>query len=96
MEANAQRVIEKLKVSFPDGPRRGEQGGWLVPPLDVLDCVLSLNRNYDLFCLPRVEQFKRSHPEVDTLQRLLDLIRSYPNPLEFSIRELNYRHEARP
>jgi hypothetical protein len=95
MEANAQRVIEELKALLPDGPKRGEQGGWLVPPLDVLDCVLSLNRNYDRFCLPRVEQFKKRHPEVDTLQRLLDLIRSYPNPLEFSIQVLNYRHEAR-
>jgi hypothetical protein len=95
METEAQKVIEKLKVSFPDGPKREEQGGWLVPPLDVLDCVLSLNRNYDRFCLPRVEQFKLRHPEVDTLERLLDLIRSYPSRLEFSIRELNYRDEGR-
>jgi serine/threonine-protein kinase HipA len=42
-----------------------------------------------------VEQFKKRHPDLDTLQRLLDLIRSYPNPLEFSIQELDYRDESR-
>jgi hypothetical protein len=95
MRTDSQKVSEKLKVSFPDGPKRDEQSGWLVPPLDVLDCVLSLNRDYDRFCFPRVEKFKHNNPEVDTLQGLLDLIRRYPNPLEFSIQELNYRHEAR-
>lgn len=88
-------LVEKLRQSFPDGPPKGEAGGWLVPPLDVLDCVLSLNRRYDEFCLPRVKHFQKRHPEVDSLAGLLELIRSYSSPLEFSVHELDYRDEAR-
>jgi hypothetical protein len=88
-------LVYKLQQSFPGGPPKGESGGWHVPPLDVLDCVLSLNRSYDKFCLPKVQQFQKRHPELDSLAGLLKLIRSYPSPLEFSVHELNYRDEAR-
>jgi hypothetical protein len=88
-------LVKKLQQFFPDGRPKGEAGRWLVPPLDVLDCVLSLNRRYDEFCLPRVKQFQKRHPEVDSLAGLLELIRSYPSPLEFSVHELDYRDEAR-
>lgn len=89
-------LIYKLQQTFPNGPPKGEEGGgWLISPLDVLDCVLSLSRNYDTFCLPRVERFKKMRPEVDTLEALRHLIESYATPLEFSIQELNYRDEAR-
>jgi hypothetical protein len=57
--------------------------------------VLSLNRRYDTFCLPRVQSFRDRHPEVESLEELLSLIRGYQSPLEFSIRELDYRDEAR-
>lgn len=87
-------LVDALRHSFPTRPRRGF-ASWSVPPLNVLDCVLSLNRKYDSFCRPRVEQFAIQHPEVDTLSRLLRLISGYSTPLEFSIRELNYRDEER-
>jgi hypothetical protein len=73
----------------------GEFTNWGIAPLDVLDCVLSLNRPYDRFCLPRVQNFSDRHPEVKSLQVLLSLIQGYQSPLEFSIRELDYRDEAR-
>lgn len=95
MEYQLKPLIEKLRLAYPEGPPKGEGGGWLIPPLDVLDCVLSLNHRYDSFCLPRVEGFHSQHPEIDTLAGLLSLIRTYPSPLEFSIQELNYQHEAR-
>jgi hypothetical protein len=94
-DQDAKLMIEVLQHSFPVPPDEGESGGWSVPPLNVLDCVLSLNRHYDRFCLPRVRQFANQHPEVDTLTRLLDLINTYPNHLEFSVMELNYRDEKR-
>jgi hypothetical protein len=95
MDQDIMLLVEALQRSFPTPPSEGEQGGWAAPSLNVLDCVLSLNRNYDKFCLPRVERFKEQHPTVDTLANLLDLIRTYSDPLEFSVKELNYRDENR-
>ncbi len=92
---NVKELIDKLLLTFPEGPPKGEGSGWLIPPLDVLDCVLSLNRSYDRFCLPRVERFQRQQPGIDSLAKLLSLIRSYSSPLEFSIHELDYNHQAR-
>jgi hypothetical protein len=54
-----------------------------------------LNRPYDEFCLPRVQKFGDRHPEVESLQALLSLIRGYQSPSEFSILELDYNHPAR-
>ena len=85
----------RFRVQFPEPTKRTEFSGWLSPPLDVLDCVLSLNRRYKEFCLPRVEAFQVAHPEIRTLEELCGLIESYSNPLAFSASELNYRDERR-
>lgn len=61
----------------------------------VIDCVLSLNRQYDRFVVPRLKDFKRSHPQVRSIVQLAELMDSYPTPLDFSIEELNYRDESR-
>ena len=95
MTLQSQQLISKFQELFPGGPPAGKFTNWGFPPLNVLDCVLSLNRRYDSFCLPRVQNFSDRHPEVESLQALLSLIRGYQSPLEFSIRELDYRHEAR-
>ena len=88
------QVLDKLHSKFPIPPHE-EFEGWFVPPLDVLDCVLSLNRSYDRFCLPRVKNFQGVHPEITTLASLLELIESYPTPFDFSKKELNYSDETR-
>jgi hypothetical protein len=69
--------------------------GWALPPLDVLDCVLSLNRQYDSFVVPRVKQFAERHPTLTTLRGLAKLIDSYRSPLAFSVAELRYRDGPR-
>ena len=94
VDRDTRLLIETLRHCFPTPPRRGF-ARWSVPPLNVLDCVLSLNRRYETFCKPRVQQFANQHPEVDTLTRLLHLINKYPTSLEFSIKELDYRDEGR-
>ena len=72
-----QQLISRLQEVLPAGPQLGKFTSWANPPMDVLDCVLSLNRSYDRFCLPRVESFNDRHPEIDSLEALLSLIRSY-------------------
>lgn len=94
LDDDAKRVLEKLHREFPVAPRE-EFEGWSAPALDVLDCVLSLNRHYDKFCLPRVEKFRKTHAEITTLASLLELIESYPTPLDFSEKELGYHDEQR-
>ena len=61
----------------------------------VIDCVLSLNRRYDGFVVPRLKDFKRNHPQVRSIVQLAELMDSYPTLLDFSIEELNYRDEDR-
>jgi hypothetical protein len=92
---DAKILADILEQQFPVSAGQGEFQGWLSPPLDVLDCVLSLNRQYETFCLPRVTAFAAARPEVKTLADLCALIESYPTPLDFSITELNYRDERR-
>jgi hypothetical protein len=94
MDQDTRLLIEALRRSFPTPPKRGFNS-WSVPPLNVLDCVLSLNRRYDTFCKPRVHKFASQHPEVDTLARMVRLINRYSTPLEFSITELDYRDGQR-
>jgi hypothetical protein len=89
-------LVDALRRAFPAGPpRKDDGGGWQNPALDVLDCVLSLNRNYDRFCLPRVTVFRDRHPEITSLRNLRELIASYPTPLDFSIVELDYQDVRR-
>jgi hypothetical protein len=57
-------LTDALRSRFPAPPPVTGEGrsGNLV--LCVLDCVLSLNRNYDKVVLLRVKAFARKRPEV--------------------------------
>src|SRR5436190_24114515 len=63
---------------------------WDDPAMNVLDCVLSLNRRYKEFVVPRLEAFADRHPEVMGISGLRRTIRHYQSPAAFSIAELNY------
>lgn len=69
--------------------------GWSNSALNVLDCVLSLNRQYNRFVLPRVTQFAQKHPAIHELAQLRTLIAEYATPLDFSKVELNYNDARR-
>ncbi|SRR6266404_1636768 len=63
--------------------------------LRVIDCVLSLNRKYDSFVVPRVYEFERTHSTVRTVADLRDVIISYPSPGIFVAKCLNYNDDSR-
>ena len=93
-EAEVQKVVAVLnRLARRVTPI--EDYGWPHPPLNVLDCVLSLNRRYEGFVVPRVEDFARRHPDIVRLRHLLELIDQYKTPLKFSVSELDYYHEER-
>lgn len=64
---------------------------WSLPiSLKIIDCVLSLHRNYDKFVVPKRDAFKSRHPETKSAGELSRLISCYPTPHEFVLRELDY------
>jgi hypothetical protein len=87
-------IARSLQEQFPESAAQ-EFTGWSLPPLNVLDCILSLNRHYEKFCLPRVQKFAAVHPKIQTLGGLRELIESHSSLLALSVQELNYRDERR-
>ena len=75
--------------------RATREYGWPQTPLNVIECVLSLNRSYDRFVMPRVYRFRDAHPRLRTLDGLAALIGTYRSPLAFSRAELEYDDAAR-
>ncbi len=66
---------------------------FLTAPEKLLDCVLSLNRRYKEFDVPRVIKFKNNHPQINTLIDLQDCVNRYGGPVNFYKNVLDYNHE---
>jgi len=66
-----------------------------LPALRVIDCILSLNRPYDSFVVPRLNRFEREHPSVRAISDLHKMIASSLSPHQFVLINLNYDHEER-
>jgi hypothetical protein len=65
------------------------------PALRVIDCVLSLNRNYDRFVVPRLDRFQQNFPHICSVSDLASEIKVYASPSDFVRRTLNYNDEGR-
>ncbi len=65
-----------------------------VSALKVIDCVLSLNRRYDRFVVPRLDHFETTRPDVVHVRDLRRLIDAYSSPTDFLANSLGY-HDAR-
>ena len=96
-KADIDAVVEGIKRLGPD-----VQGYGHVDPawsrstaVRVIDCVLSLNRKYDGFVLPRLDAFVEKHPDINTVNELAGLMDSFPTPDAFVRQELNYNHAQR-
>lgn len=89
--------VKKLSGCIRDVQRIGRPSEYQWPnsPLRLVDCVLSLNRRYDCFVVPRVEGFQKKHPEVQTLTQLQALIFTSGGPVAFLENELDYCYPAR-
>ena len=89
------RVAAVLTRNFDKVAVRTDYGWPGNSALTVLDCVLSLNRRYDAFTLPRVKAFAEHHPEVTTLVHLNAMFAKYPEIGQFSRDALNYNDARR-
>ena len=96
-KADVATVATRLKQLSPNIPGFGSvDPAWTRPPaVLVIDCVLSLNRPYDTFVVPRLDIFADRHPKIQRVTDLAELIANYPTPHAFVQQELNYNHEAR-
>ena len=97
VESDIAAVATRLEQIAPDIPATVIEGpGWLNPPaVKVIDCVLSLNRKYDGFVVPRLRTFMNNHPDTQRVVELVNFMDSYPTPHAFMQQELNYNHEDR-
>ena len=96
-EADVAAVATRLKQLSPNIPGFGSvDPAWTrSPAVLVIDCVLSLNRPYDRFVVPRLDTFAEKHPKTQRIIDLAKLIAGYPTPHAFVQQELNYNHEDR-
>ncbi len=75
--------------------RARDDYGWLKPALNLVDCVLSLNRPYASMVLPRVQRLARRLPSLISLGDLSDLIQTSGGGGPFLSEHLDYRDEQR-
>ena len=92
---DVERLATALRRGFPFAQPSTDRAWTRAPALRVIDCVLSLNRRYDPFVVPRLDQFERVHPEVTSMRALRALIDRYPSPSDFVRDALNYQHDDR-
>lgn len=65
------------------------------PAARVIDCVLSLNRDYNKIVVPRLNRFERNCPLVRTVTELQATIAQFPGPEAFMSQTLHYDHPDR-
>ena len=94
-ESDITALTAKLKQIAPN-VSKSDDPEWSHPPaVQIIDCVLSLNRPYDKFVVPRLKSFMNRHPEIRCVVELADFMTGYSTPHDFVVNELEYNHEDR-
>jgi hypothetical protein len=88
-------LVTALRELAPSSRKSSDRAWIREQALRVIDCVLSLNRRYDSFVVPRLDRFEREHPSVRTVADLQSLMARFPSPDAFIAQIMNYRHAAR-
>ncbi len=87
------RLASAMERDLADRPEPVYEFAHAPPPAKVIDCVLSLNRRYESFVVPRVRAFLAAHPDITTCGQLLD--RLTPDPAAFLANACNVRDSVR-
>jgi hypothetical protein len=89
------KIVDYLKTKYPDSVPNSDYD-WKNPALNILDCVLSLNRKYNEFVKPRINYFRSLNPKCYLIEDLLELFNRHSFNFEaFTKQELNYNHAQR-
>jgi hypothetical protein len=94
-----ERDLARLIVALHDlapSIRKSTDRAWSRPPaVRVVDCILSLRRDYDRFVVKRLDQLEHAHPNVQSVTDLQALMAGFCSPHAFMKTVLNYNHEER-
>jgi hypothetical protein len=89
------RLVSAFRELSPSIQTSADPAWSREPALRVIDCVLSLNRNYDRVVVPRLDSFARERPLVKSVSDLDLEIGKYRSPDDFVREALNYNHRER-
>lgn len=73
-DADIRKVIDYIARIPLNHQIRPEEFGYSNPVLICLDAVLSINRRYYSFVVPRIKHFQKTYPNICTLQQISTLI----------------------
>lgn len=73
-EIDIRRVVRYLSTIPLDYQMLPDEFGYSSPVLICLDAVLSINRKYYSFVVPRIKYFEENYPHICTLEQLASLI----------------------
>jgi hypothetical protein len=88
---DTERLARCLRQDFPSVTPSVDRAWFREPALRVIDCVLSLRRNYDLFVVPRLDGFEARFPSTRSVQALRDQMDTHNDAAEFVREALDYR-----
>lgn len=88
-------AVKKYLAAKFSTVRARDDYGWMKPALNLVDCVLSLNRPYASMVLPRVQKLAKRQPALVSLQDLSQLIQSSGGGRAFLSEHLDYTDERR-
>lgn len=88
-----EKYIEQVKKLNFDKVLSPAEYSYENPALILIDAVLSINRQYRPFVVPRLEYFKKNFPFVNSLNELKTLIEKYGKTNFHKV--WNYKHEKR-
>jgi hypothetical protein len=98
LNETASSLLERaVRHDFPTVKPSTDSAWSRAPALRVIDCVLSLNRNYDDVVVPRLDNFEGNHADIRSVSDLRSIIKSYSSPHKFMLKclDLNYEDRAR-
>lgn len=92
---DTERLASYLQQDFPNVKPSVDRAWSRESALRVIDCVLSLRRNYDRFVAPRLDRFESRFPQTRSVRALRDQMDSFGQPDEFVRQALDYRDADR-
>lgn len=95
-EADIDAVATEIATFASDLPSPEDLVNPQPTAIKVIDCVLSLRRNYDKFVIPRLKNFRNKHPDIQHIKDLVHLMANYPTPDVFMSSELNHNSKVKP
>lgn len=90
-----ERLSQSLRSDFPSVKQSTDLAWSRSSAVRVIDCVLSLNRNYDHFVVPRLNRFELRFPETTTVEALRGQIDGFDDAEHFMRETLDYRDANR-